>query len=250
MSGRGLLTLAALLVLGIGCEEEGKQWRSLGRGVISAHLVAPGGVEVEAVRVDLGGADIRVIDARRPGRARATVDVLRQETEGAVAVVNGGFFDPSGKPLGLVLGDGRERNRLRNVDWGVFWVAGTTAGVVHTQQWATAKPPGVREALQSGPRLVVAGKALKLKKQTARRTVVCVQKPQQVVLLATEAIDAGVLAEWLAREQSKGGLGCWHALNLDGGPSTQLSLLAGEHRVEVEGGWGVPNGLAVVARKP
>ncbi|MDF1563780.1 MAG: phosphodiester glycosidase family protein [Deltaproteobacteria bacterium] len=246
--------LLALLLLGLasiaGCREDSGSWRPLGRGVAAAQLRAPGDVEVQAVRVDLGGADVRVIDARRPGRERATVDRLREETEGAVAVVNGGFFDPSGKPLGLVLADGRERNRLRNVDWGVFWVAGTTAGVVHTDQWATAKPPGVREALQSGPRLVVAGKALKLKKQTARRTVACVPKPRQVVLLTTEAIDAAILAEWLAREPEQGGLGCWHALNLDGGPSTQLSLKAGEHSVEVEGGWGVPNGLAVVIRAP
>ncbi len=246
-----MLPLLSLVVgAGAGCKEEDGHWHRLGRGIHAAHLTAPGDVEVEAVRVDLGGADIRVVDARRPGRGRAPVSRLREETEGAVALVNGGFFDPRGKPLGLVLADGRERNRLRNVDWGVFWVAGTTAGVVHTQQWATAKPPGVREALQSGPRLVVAGKALSLKKQTARRTVVCVPRPQEVILLVTEAIDAGVLAEWLARDQNMGGVGCWHALNLDGGPSTQMSLKAGEHTVEVAGGWGVPNGLAVVTREP
>jgi uncharacterized protein YigE (DUF2233 family) len=177
------------------------------------------------------------------------VSRLREETEGAIAVVNGGFFDPRGRPLGLVLADGQVRNPVRDADWGVFWVAGTTAGVVHTQQWRTAHPPGVRQALQAGPRLVVAGRALSLKAQSARRTVVCVRRPTEVVLLVSERVDARALAEWLATEAKRGGLGCWHALNLDGGPSTQLSLRAGEVSVEVEGGWGVPNGLAVVARE-
>ena len=38
-------------------------------------------------------------------------------------------------------------------------------------------------------------------------------------------------------------LGCRDALNLDGGPSTQLVARLGGLRTEVPGGWGVPNAL-------
>ena len=69
-----------------------------------------------------------------------------------------------------------------------------------------------------------------------------------MVLLVTEPVGAPSLAGWLSRPARRGGLGCHDALNLDGGPSTQASLRAGDTRLEVLGGWPVPTGLVVVPR--
>jgi len=61
-------------------------------------------------------------------------------------------------------------------------------------------------------------------------------------------ISLSDLAQNLARSTADGGLGCWVALNLDGGPSTQLSVATPALTLEVPGGWGVPNGLAILPK--
>lgn len=222
-------------------------WREVAPGVAHRALSLPGGAAGEAFRVDLRRAEIRVVDARTLG-GRATARELRERTPGAVLAVNGGFFDETGEPMGLVLSDGQEKNTLRRTDWGVLWVAGDHAGIVHTRTWRDAPRSDARHALQSGPRLVVGGRPVKLKAQVARRTAVCLRSPSDLVLVVTEAVGLRPLAEFLARKPAAGGLGCLDALNLDGGPSTQLSLEAGPRRMDISGGWGVPNGLVVLPR--
>jgi Phosphodiester glycosidase len=150
-----------------------------------------------------------VLDARRADRSVARVAVMRQESQ-AYLVVNGGFFDENAQPLGLVVGDGKQTSPLRKVDQGVFLISMGKPMILHSRD---PLPEPLDTALQSGPRLVVDGRALQLKPQT-----------------------------------TDGGLGCWSALNLDGGPSTQLSVATPGFNLEVDGGWGVPNGLAVLPR--
>ena len=222
-------------------------WRTLGPGVFHATLRLPGGAFAEAVRVDLRRARLEVLDARAEGTGRAPVRALRKRS-GAIAAVNGGFFDEAGAPMGLVVAGGRETNSLRRADWGVFFVAEGRARIVHTRTFRAHPPPKVEAALQAGPRLVVDGHPLKLKPQVARRTAICLRSEQEVVLLVTEAVEAEALARWLARGERDGGLGCREALNLDGGPSSQLSIQTQTLRLEVPGGSAVPNALAVFER--
>ena len=64
-----------------------------------------------------------------------------------------------------------------------------------------------------------------------------------LTLVAADApTDAQSLADLLAR------LGFDAALMLDGGPSTQLSLVLGSLRLELRGGYGVPDALIVRRR--
>lgn len=223
-------------------------WRRVAPGVSHRAVALPGGIGAEGFRIDLHEAAIRVVDARESG-GRASAWELRERVPGAVLAVNGGFFDEHGAPMGLVRTGGRETNPLRHADWGVFWVAGERAGIVHARAWHAHPEAGATEAIQAGPRLVVGGRAMKVKPQVARRTVVCVQRPSVVVLLVTEPIGAPRLARWLATPVDRGGLGCTDALNLDGGPSTQASLRAGDTSIEIAGGWPVPTGLVVVPRR-
>ncbi len=179
-------------------------WRQVAPGVAHRAVMLPGGVGAEAFRIDLSQARIEVVDAR-PGGGRATARELRQRVPGAVLAVNGGFFDESGAPMGLVRTGGQETNPLRHADWGVFWVAGETAGIVHARAWRAHPEAGATEAIQAGPRLVVDGQPMKLKPQVARRTVICVRRPGQVVLLVTEPVGAPSLAGWLSRPARRGG---------------------------------------------
>jgi uncharacterized protein YigE (DUF2233 family) len=224
-------------------------WRELAPGLhyraIDVPVAGGGRVPGHAFRADPRRVRVAVLDARAGGRARASVKDLRGES-GAWVVLNGGFFDEKGAPLGLVVSRGALRNPLRRVDWGVFALRGDAPSIVHTKEYVASGD--VSEALQVGPRLVVAGRPTQLKPQSSRRSALCVHADGRVSLVATESVDARDLARLLAAPEAEGGLACSDALNLDGGPSTQLSARAGDFALEVTGGWPVPNAVAFAPR--
>jgi uncharacterized protein YigE (DUF2233 family) len=197
-------------------------------------------------RADPRTVHMTVLDARRPDRAVAPVSTLREEA-GAHLVVNGGFFDENAQPLGLVVGDGKQTSPLRNVDQGIFLISMGKPLIQHSRD---PLPSAIETALQSGPRLVVSGRVLRLKPQVSRRTCLCLPGDGTVMIVVLPTpVSLSALAQNLVRPSSDGGLGCWSALNLDGGPSTQLSVTAPGLNLEIEGGWGVPNGLAILPKR-
>jgi exopolysaccharide biosynthesis protein len=159
----------------------------------------------------------------------------------AVAAVNGGFFDPEGHSLGLRVAKGQRISRLRQADWGVFFVRDGRAQIVHTRAFTSRR--GVSEAVQCGPRLVVNGRPVQLKEQWARRTGIGVQGDGHVVI----AVADGPLSfrGWASLWAGKNGLNCPDALNLDGGGSTQLSLRTSKHALEISGHVPVPDAVVI-----
>ena len=105
-----------------------------------------------------------------------------------------------------------------------------------------------RLIVQGIPRLLVGGKVQQLKPQMAERTAVCAEGNVVVLVVSTKA-EATAFARFLADPPGKGGLGCWDALNLDGGPSTQLVVKLPALALSLPGGWGVPNALVVAPGK-
>lgn len=213
------------------------------------------GAVVHTIRLDLKRVRLRVADARRPGRKTAEVRTLAHET-GALAALNGTFFDERQRPLGLLVSDGRELNPLRDVSWWAALVVREDGGRASAEILTTEQLRRVDAtersrwgfALQVGPRTVADGRPIRLKQQFASRSAVCVRRPDEIVLIATEGapMEANALAALMARDQSDGGLGCRSGLMFDGGPSTQLFASAGPIDVDLRGGWGVPNALVVV----
>lgn len=165
----------------------------------------------------------------------------------ARVVINGGFFGSQGEVLGLRASRGKRWAKLRTADWGVFFVREARPGLVHTQKARELGP--VEFAVQCGPRLIVDGNRLHLREAEARRTVIGSDRAGQIVLLATpEAIGLNELSDLLARPETSGGLGLTHALNLDGGPSTQIHITETDGRWDIRGS-GVADAIAVVPRK-
>ncbi len=98
---------------------------------------------------------------------------------------------------------------------------------------------------------VIAGAVPRLKPQAAERAAVGVDAAGRVVLFVSAVGDgplASDLGSLFAAGEAAGGLGCTDALNLDGGPSVQLSVAVGGFRLERPGGWPVPNGIAIYGR--
>lgn len=246
------LVASALLLIATlsGADEDARSaWTALAPGLWHRPWAIRGAngnaAEGHAFRADPALVKITALDARKNGRDMATAEALRTESA-ALLVVNGGFFDENSRPLGLVVGEGRERSPLRLVDQGVFLIADGKPSIQHSRD---ALPLRIETALQCGPRLVVSGRPLRLKPQISRRTSVCLPGDGTVVVVVfPTGISLSSLARELAATPAKGGLGCWAALNLDGGPSTQLSVATPAMNLEVPGGWPVPNGLAVLPR--
>src|SRR5205807_1576154 len=105
-----------------------------------------------------------------------------------------------------------------------------------------------RLIVQGIPRLLVGGTVQQLKPQIAERTAVCAGG-NVVVLAVSTKVEATPFARFLADPPDTGGLGCWDALNLDGGPSTQLVAKLPALALSLPGGWGVPNALVVTPGK-
>ncbi len=222
---------------------------------LAAAAVAPGwttvapGVEhdsatvaettVELLRFDLEHYRPEVVvHAERPQTAAA----VRAHLD-AAAVVNGGFFDTDWHSLGLRVAGGKTVIGLRpNVDWGVLVLRAGRAQILHSRDFQ----PGadIVGAIQVGPRILWQGQALKLKPQSARRTAVALDRAGRylTVLVTRNEIEASRLAGFLE------GVGFDAALLLDGGPSTQLSASVGALRIEVPGGYAVPDALVLRKR--
>ena len=145
--------------------------------------------------------------------------------------VNGGFFDPDGRGIGLTVSEGKTLARFSpTMSGGVFFVENGVAKIVATEEWAPEHH--VDLAVQCRPRLVVQGK-VNIRSddgQRAERTALCVRDQGATVDVIVAEPTPGTrgpslfaLGRYLADEQH-----CDDALNLDGGPSTGVAYRSGD----------------------
>jgi len=218
-------------------------WTALAPGAEHLH-VDEGAIDLFRFDLETYRADVVVPGAAKP----ATAAALRRQA-GAALVVNGGFFDTEGRPLGLRIADGRKVIGLRAVvDWGVLVLRPGRAAIVHSREYpaaaATAAAPAVTGAIQVGPRVVVDGRVPGLKPQAARRTAVAIDHGGRFLTV----VDANARMQAADLGRTLAGFGFSDALMLDGGPSTQLSAAIGDFSREIPGGYAVPD-LLVVRRR-
>lgn len=187
---------------------------------ISAHLAFFKSRDFRLKVVDLG-ADIN-------SGAGRFADAFR--SAGCLAGVNGGFFHPDGRPLGLVIADERRINQFETSKLLTGVLYGDDRGIHLMRRGRFAEHPGIDALLQSGPYLVEGGRAVRGLSATARdrRTFVATDWRGHWVLgitrtsmslaeLAQCLVAPGVLTPWTSTR----------ALNLDGGSSTGFFLAGG-----------------------
>ena len=197
-----------------------------------------------AFKVDLDVAELRLVTAGGPSSRRTVEEIVAPYP--AVVAINASFFDKEGRAMGLAVDEGRLIASGKRQSWGALVVDDNKARIVLGAE--IDKDLAHRLVVQGIPRLVVGGKVQQLKPQFAERTAVCAQGSVIVLVVSTKA-ETTAFARFLADPPEKGGLGCWDALNLDGGPSTQLVVKLPALALSLPGVWGVPNALVVAPGK-
>jgi exopolysaccharide biosynthesis protein len=197
-----------------------------------------------AFKIDLAEAELRLVPAVGPS-SKQTVEHIASPFP-AVVAVNASFFDNEGRAMGLAVGEGRLIATGKRKSWGALVVSGTDARIV----LGSDIPDHFTDRLivQGIPRLVVGGRVPGLKPQMAERTAVCAAGSRVVIVVATRA-EITAFARFLAEPTEKAGLGCSDALNLDGGPSTQLIVRLPALTLALRGGSQVPNALVALPGK-
>jgi len=199
---------------------------------------------------DGNGGKVSVTVVRAPAKrihiatgAKLDAAGWRERTR-AVAAVNGGYFDTAEQPLGLRISSGVRRRRMHLKRWGVFYVQGGRARIVQSEKYASAtRGKRVQEAVQCGPLLVLNRKTQKLKPQSARRTGIGIDGQGRVLVAVADGWLP--LSAWAKLWAARSGLHCRDALNLDGGPSSQLSMTTPAADLDIDGGWPVPDAVVV-----
>jgi len=221
-----LATVFIMLTVNVGASE----WTLAGH----TSLNSPAGLDFteRQVKGEAGDATLWVVTFDPKAHAFAVMDNPNgafdlgsaSQKRGALAGVNGGYFQPDRTPLGLVVRQGVEIHPLEHAKLlsGVLSVTPTAITLQRTGAFKTS--PAVREALQAGPFLVERGKAitgLEATKNAARTVVFQNAKGRAGFLICKSATLAG-MAEMLSTASLFPEGDVVRAMNLDGGTSTAL----------------------------
>lgn len=197
-----------------------------------------------AFKIDLDVAELRLIPAGDPPLRRTVEQIVASYP--VVVATNASFFDKEGRAMGLAVDEGRAMVPSNRRSWGALVIDGKQSRIMLGAD--IQDPLDHRLIVQGIPRFLVGGKVQQLKPQVAERTAVCAGGNTVVLVVSTRAA-ATAFARFLADPPDQGGLGCWDALNLDGGPSTQLVVKLPALTLSLPGGWAVPNALVVTPGK-
>lgn len=183
------------------------------------------GILFEGVCFDSRSHRLAVIDQPLgPGSSFATArDVV--VSQGALAAMNAGFFTPEGKPLGLVISKGNRTgswNSASSLGSGIFAESADGRLSISRRQ-SQSSFADARELIQAGPLLIEQGRAVGGldRQKIAVRSLLFTDGGFRWWIGKTSPCTLAALGEALA-SASPAGWSARHALNLDGGRSTDL----------------------------
>jgi hypothetical protein len=201
------------------------EWRpsvALAPGISIREGKVSGGVAWRLIdlSIDPARAELRVVGGPPGGKLEEMLP------EGALAAINGGYFDEGFRPTAWLVDQGREISpKLVRTSGGVLALRSNElfVGPVSDLKFTPEL------AVQNSPRLIEDGGKVGIHKDDGRRasrTIACdVSGRLHLLVIAAKPNEGPTLLEsarLLAERPELGGLGCDAALNLDGGPSTGM----------------------------
>lgn len=219
---------------------------------VSANVTHSGAYDIEfaAWTFDLNRVRLETVSAAVA--TGETAPAFKART-GALFAMNGGFFDfgpqKELRPVGLFIEKGRIKKPLSRSLSGTLLINDKQVEIVATESVITAV--GYTSGLQSRPLLVDPGNKLGMRandRVRVPRSAICMPDSRHVIFVyaGQSGLSLFELATLLQAPVNAGGFGCDVALNLDGGPSTQVAA-------EIDGepferlGQNVVNAIVVLA---
>jgi uncharacterized protein YigE (DUF2233 family) len=224
-------------------------WRSIGKGVERRKMAFLRSEPNYTLELKLLRFDAKTIGARllSSGDFQAKSATARSfvEKSGALAAINGNYFDERGRPLAYLKITDKEINRTVSkhpLYTGFFAILDGHPTVLHRDEFF---PPQASEALQAGPLLLSRGapvETLAGLSRYARRTVLGTDKEGRIVIAVTDAVLGGLSFAELQElfSNAKWQIDTLELLNLDGGGSAQLYFKSGKLEESVAGTSEVP----------
>ena len=207
-----------------------------------------GAVRVAGVNFSASKATFRLVD--NPPEARGNFPEILAQT-GAIAGINGGYFHPDYRPLGLAVSEGREIHGFERAKLlsGVLAVRGNRIELVRSGAFVAGK--GLADALQAGPWLVEHGAPIAglNAERKARRSLVATDGKGNWAIIATGPLTLAETGAVMALKNLSGAWSVRDALNLDGGSSTALWAGLPAKAFEIFSFGTVRNYLAIVPRQ-
>jgi uncharacterized protein YigE (DUF2233 family) len=201
-------------------------WQPIAPGIENRAAVEPAVLEIHAYKLSQKAVRVRMLTALAPEGSGA--DQVGAAAK-ALLVINGGYFQygdgQAMEPTGLLMVDGvlmSPRSACRACS-GVLYADQSGLHIDFAQGLKEAR--GLQAAVQTGPMLVHPGGSVGIRLAggpRAARSAVCLDGGDIVVLAALSPLTLFELATLLATPKDHGGFGCERAINLDGGPSTQI----------------------------
>lgn len=232
------------LLFGAASPAHADPWRKIDEGLYFIRMP-----QVQAFKIDPQKFKFQILSGKISfHESSATVQQMFKQFQPAL-IVNGGFFSPEGKSLGLLIKNGTRLNSAHKTSWwSVFHVTGKKPGITSSKDFNAKHTTEL--AIQAGPRLVIRGHIPKLKFSLARRSGIGFQPDGHVVIAVADQAELSLtaFANFFQKSEKEGGLGCSDALNLDGGGSTQLAAHWKDLDVDIQGDTKVPNAVAVFPR--
>lgn len=243
---------AYLLLLCLSPTLYAQSWRTLRPG-LEYSVLQPSKTniwgKIHVFRIDPRYFHLELALAADQQKQTSSARSLALANRGLIAI-NGGFFTPELKPIGLRIKNGIVRQRMQHTRWwGIFYIKNNKPYLVAPRYYRKQK--GIQFALQSGPRLVVNGRIPRLKPGFAARSALGITRDHKILLLATEklVLTTTELAQIMQAPPQSNGLNCEYALNLDGGNSTQVYAHVDRLYLDVRGYANITDAVVVVPSK-
>lgn len=196
---------------------------------------------IHVFRIDLNYNELNLIMANALSNNQAFAHEFAHYAHGLIAL-NGGFFDQQYHPLGLRINKQHQHNPLKYISWwGIFYIKDRIPHVTSVRDFP--HDAQVDFAVQSGPRLLINGQIPSLKPGYAERSALGITRKNKVIILVTE--NNPVSTTWLAEHLKAAPLNCLHALNLDGGSSSQLYAKIGSFKLNARSFASVSDAIVV-----
>ncbi len=184
------------------------------------------GITFSLVSFDDRKHSLAIIDQVNGPGSQYTSSMHLGQSKSALAVINGGFFQPDGSPLGQLSSYGTSRGKPNPSSIGsgyLLWPSSGPPSILRREQYQAADSPNYPHLLQTGPMLAEKGRTISGLSQTKSRvrSFIAWDGQHHWCIGHTSPCSLADLTTAIANK-NLAGFRIHTAINLDGGRSSDL----------------------------